>query len=141
MQFEKHSVKVKNKMGEVILKAENSLNLFIFAEYTHSNFNWSTEETARWHNLYGHLNFKSINDLEKAVNGLKMKEIPININCTTCMKSIICSHTFPSSNHQRSRNLSDVVHSEVCGPMNRPSLSGTLLFSSMITPDEYLFIL
>ena len=70
-----------------------------------------------------------------------MKEIPININCTTCMKSIICSQTFASSNHQRSRNLLDVVHSEVCGPMNRPSLSGTSLFSSMITPDEYLFIL
>ncbi|KAI8124587.1 Retrovirus-related Pol polyprotein from transposon TNT 1-94 [Lucilia cuprina] len=147
VRFDDNSAKIVNKMGEIILEAVNKTNLFMFTEYHQSfyfvkNFLLSNDDAIRWHNRYGHLNFKSMCDLinKNAVSGLNIKDVPRNLNCTTCMKSKICSQPFPSDQN-RAENLLDLIHTDVCGPMNKPSLSGSRYFVLFIDDhSRYVFV-
>jgi transposase InsO family protein len=54
--------------------------------------------------------------------------------CKGCMLGKNIKKTFPSSDH-RAQGILDLVHSDVCGPMSSPSLSGCLYYFIFI--DDY----
>ena len=76
-----------------------------------------------WHNRLGHVNFKRIRDM------VKLDLIPyIDQNhekCTTCMLTKITRNTFPKI--ERTSNVLDLIHSDVCDMHSTPSLGGKIL--------------
>ncbi len=46
----------------------------------------SNEGTTLWHQRLGHLNMASLTKLEKMVNGMNLKEMPLHHVCEACIK-------------------------------------------------------
>lgn len=93
----------------------------------------ATDELMTWYRRLGHINYA---DLRKMKNGIVDKisfaesssDIP---DCEVCMEG---KQTRASFNHtgNRAMNLLDVVHSDVCGPMENASIGGTGIFLTFI---------
>lgn len=94
------------------------------------------EESWLWHCRYGHLNFKSLNLLRSKdmVKGIPVIKTPGKV-CENCLVSKQPRNSFSSHVPLRAKNLLGVVHSDVCGPFEVPSLGGNKYFVSFV--DEF----
>jgi hypothetical protein len=68
------------------------------------------------------------------VCGMPSISLSKNEICKGCMLGKNIKKAFPSSDN-RARGILDLVHSDVCGPMSSPSLSGCLYYVIFI--DDY----
>lgn len=89
-----------------------------------------------WHRRLGHVNSTYLNKMQNAVEGLSIEEkADISKNsCITCCKGKQSRLPFPS-NGNRSTQLLNVVHTDVCGPMENVSIGGSRYFIIFI--DDY----
>lgn len=134
--FENKEAKVQNKQNkQVLFTAKMIQNLYICnAAKNRLNATSHIDDIWIWHNRYGHLNFNSLNEL-------KQKELVIGFNmknhdspetpCTVCLKSKISALPFSNSTNT-TNDVLEVIHSDVCGPIQRgqqeePSTSSVLL--------------
>lgn len=118
----------------MVVKAQKKNNLFVFENTINSCFYSSVDNFMKWHNRYGHLNFSSLQKLssKKLVCGLDVLNVPQNINCKVCMESKICAQAFPQVSQTRSKELLELIHTDVCGPINKPSVGGSRYFVTFI---------
>lgn len=89
-----------------------------------------------WHRRLGHINSAYLNGMQNAVEGFfidKKAEIS-TASCVTCCEGKQSRRHFPSSGN-RSTKLLDLVHTDVCGPMENISLGGSRYF--IIFVDDY----
>ncbi|KFD63371.1 hypothetical protein M514_24458 [Trichuris suis] len=85
-----------------------------------------------WHRRLGHLSRGSMKLLLNGmVTGIPKNSVS-NIDCITCVKGKQCRLPFPKLQGKRATNLLDVVHSDICGPMQVRSFSGARYFISFI---------
>ena len=93
----------------------------------HKNVSWL------WHLRFGHLNFKGLQLLYKKqmVYGLPSIE-PLKTTCESCILAKKHREKFPMGNSYRAKHPLEIVHSDLCGPMQTPSLSGKLYFLTFI---------
>lgn len=89
-----------------------------------------------WHYRFGHLNFKSLQQLQcgDLVQGLPNMKLPSQI-CEYCCISKQPRHALKSKGHHRSQDKLEVLYSDVCGPFETQSLGGNKYFVSFI--DEF----
>ena len=59
------------------------------------------------------------------------KVVPPNRVCEGCMLGKHANASFPSSKH-RSKEILDLVHSDVCGPMSVESITRSMYYVSFI---------
>ena len=87
---------------------------------------------ALWHLRYGHLNFRSLSEMnsKELVHGLPKLNIEKTI-CEVCVKSKQSRLSFASEAPERESVALQVVHSDICGPFEVASLDGSKYF---ITP-------
>jgi len=82
-----------------------------------------------WHRRLGHLNYKSIkilaNDSDSGVN-TTISEVP---ECISCAKGKL--QPFPCSKRRARRPL-ELIHSDICGPMETTSIGGSRYFLTFI---------
>jgi transposase InsO family protein len=71
------------------------------------------------------------------VCGMLSISLSKNEICKGCMLGKNIKKSFPSSNN-RAQGILDLVHSDLCGPMSSPSLSGSLYYFIFI--DDYSII-
>lgn len=88
-----------------------------------------------WHQRYGHLgydNLKLLNDKEM-VNGLNIdtKEAVDRI-CEGCAMGKQHRKSFPKKSQSTTTRLLELIHSDVCGPMDVPSVGGSRYFVTFI---------
>ncbi|KAI3451258.1 hypothetical protein Pfo_007923 [Paulownia fortunei] len=78
-----------------------------------------------WHYRYGHLNCGGLRTLQQKnmVAGLPSFTSPSNI-CEECVVSKQHRDPFPKGKAQRARKLLEIVHSDICGPINPVSNGG-----------------
>ena len=119
--------------GVYILNAE-----MIRRENGHALATTATDIETLWHHRLGHANTQSIRDLaaKDAVVGLDLVE-PVkgsNAPCVGCIEGKHQKLSLKSSTH-RSTRRGEVIHSDVCGPMSKPSLGGSRYFVTFI--DEH----
>jgi hypothetical protein len=93
-----------------------------------------TSSSELWHIRLGHLHYKSLPDLQNMVCGMPSISLSKNEICKGCMLGKNIKKAFPSSDN-RAQGILDLVHSDVCGPMSSPSLSGCLYYVIFI--DDY----
>ncbi|GAU22332.1 hypothetical protein TSUD_106600 [Trifolium subterraneum] len=89
-----------------------------------------------WHRRYGHLNFKSLSMLnsKNMVLGLPSVIAPVD-TCTTCLLGKHPRSPFKSNLPMRSSEVLNVVHSDICGPIDVLSTGGNKYFITFV--DEY----
>lgn len=90
-----------------------------------------------WHRRLGHINSTDMNAMKNgAVEGL-MYDNKADIgkyNCTVCCEGKQTRLPFPQSSH-RSESVLEVVHADVCGPMENKSIGSSRYF--LLFVDDY----
>jgi hypothetical protein len=94
----------------------------------------ATSSNKLWPRRLGHLHYKELLDLQNMACGMPSISFSKNEICKGCMLGKNIKKAFPSSD-SRAQGILDLVHSDVCGPMSSPSLSGCLYYVIFI--DDY----
>ena len=108
-----------------------------YAAVTQVNFQEEVkDENWLWHLRFGHLNFRGLNLLHRKgmVKGFPLIEKSDNL-CEGCILGKQHRKTFPAKNLVRAKVPLDIVHSDLCGPMQTPSIGGSHYVLTFI--DEY----
>ena len=86
-----------------------------------------------WHQRLGHTTrLKELKDLVNGVNFSAEKEIPF---CEGCVEGKLARKPFKPIGGIRSKRKMQLIHSDVCGPMQTESISGAKYFVTFI--DDY----
>jgi hypothetical protein len=82
-----------------------------------------------WHQRYGHINHPDLLLLQKnnMVEGLPMLKNE-KVSCDGCALGKMHRDEFPSNPDKKKRDVLDLVHTDVCGPMQTRSLGGAFYF-------------
>ncbi|GLU00818.1 hypothetical protein SLE2022_181580 [Rubroshorea leprosula] len=107
----------KNKCFPLTLDCESALNVTLHDE------NWL------WHHRYGHLNFQGLVHLSKQnlVLGLPIIE-QVDGVCESCVYGKQHRDAFPKGKARRALKPAELIHADVCGPMNTLSLNKSRYF-------------
>ncbi|KAK2439455.1 putative mitochondrial protein [Trifolium repens] len=91
---------------------------------------------ALWHKRYGHLNFRNLSDLnsKELVYGIPKIRVKHAL-CDICMKGKQSRLPFVKETSKRACAALEVIHSDVCGPFEVPSLGGSKYFITFV--DEF----
>lgn len=96
-----------------------------------------------WHRRFGHLNSADLQKMKNgAVDGLNCPEnIDIGMyNCETCCEGKQHRLPFPKEG-KRAENVLDIIHCDVCGPMENKSLGGSRYFLTFQDDhSRYVFV-
>jgi hypothetical protein len=87
-----------------------------------------------WHRRYAHLNYQALPFLKKMVVGIPELQSVHEGICRGCALGKNVKKPFPSSDN-RSKEILDLIHSDVCGPMPVKYLGGSLYYVTFI--DDY----
>ena len=81
----------------------------------------------QWHCRYGHLNFGYINKLAQGnlVTGMKYTKGETNQECEACARAKMHRIPFPKQSLKKTTEPLELIHSDVCGPMNTDSIGGS----------------
>lgn len=80
---------------------------------------------ALWHKRLGHLNYKSMCVLKKSNIGVSFQDNgDTAAGCVPCLEGKLCGKPYPTGEGKQAKDLLELVHSDVCGPMETSSLGG-----------------
>jgi len=141
--FRKHDAVITNTNDEIILKANKTNGLYYVNEAHEVKFDTNVEnqqvcnktEIYDWHSKLGHLNVKSLMKAKETLQGIDFNSKDSLDDCEVCIKGKLTRKPFHTSDNQRTTQPLEIVHSDVCGPFNTPSLGGSKYFVTFI--DEY----
>jgi len=94
------------------------------------------DESELWHKRYGHLNYRSL-CLLKSKN-MVIGELNVKIPKKSCSICLVGKHSrsaFKSELKMRAELVVNVVHSDICGPIEVPTYSGKIYFITFV--DKY----
>jgi hypothetical protein len=124
----------KNRMFPLRIQSEPFLEPQGLQKVAELDFKASYKnESWLWHLRLGHLNFKGLQLLYKKrmVYGLPPIE-PLKTTCESCILAKQHRKTFRVGESYRAKHPLEIVHSDLCGPMQTPSISGKLYFLTFI---------
>ena len=103
------------------------------------------DENWLWHLRFGHLNFGGLNLLHKKgmVKGLPLIEKPDSL-CEGCILGKQHREKFPSRKSIWAKAPLEIIHSDLCGPMQTSSVSGSdymLTFIDDFTRKVWVYFL
>lgn len=133
VKFNERIASIKRPDGDIVLQAARRNNMFVFDNITKEGLFAMKSGDLTWHNRYGHLNFKNLQDLSSKcmVNGMKINGNG-EMSCRTCMVSKIHVLPFSHESQTKSKELIELVHSDVCGPFRVCSVGGSKYFVTFI---------
>ena len=91
-----------------------------------------------WHERMGHVHKRGIAQMADrgVAKGLKIKDRNVDLNCHHCAVSKASRSPIPKERtSDRAKGMLDRIHSDVCGPLDVPSLGGSKYFVTFI--DEH----
>lgn len=122
------------KNNKEILSAKSHNNMYIInTEQNCALMSISNEQKPfLWHQRMGHLNFSDLQRMPENVTGLeKLSPMKETITCTTCLEGKQTRQPFKSVGTRASKLL-EIIHSDLCGPMETKSLGGSKYFLTFI---------
>jgi hypothetical protein len=101
---------------------------------------WNLESKATWHERLGHLSVKQLEKLAQVSNGIAIKDVgeEKEFKCEVCDLAKMTRKNFDRSEKVLSKNLGDIIHSDVCGPV-RPMSKGRARYIVTFTDDASRF--
>lgn len=94
----------------------------------------SSESQVMWHRRLGHLNRRSMDLLKGMAVGIDYDNSNFK-SCVPCIQGKQARLPFPKKSFNRAKDILGLVHTDLCGPMSKPSLSGCRYFLTFI--DDY----
>ena len=87
-----------------------------------------------WHQRYGHLNHKYLETLMKneLVHGMDSCQIHDVRDCEACVLGKMTRRSFPKKSQSRASKPLEIIHSDLCGPMQVDSIGGSRYVLSFI---------
>ncbi|KMQ87747.1 retrovirus-related pol polyprotein from transposon tnt 1-94 [Lasius niger] len=87
-----------------------------------------------WHRRFGHRHHEDMEILQSKnlVQDLKMKDCRVRKACECCIMGKMPRKPFPKQSGSRSTEILELVHTDLCGPMQTPTASGKIYFMTMI---------
>lgn len=87
-----------------------------------------------WHRKLGHRDVQAIREMEnkQLATGIKVGSCSSNITCETCLQGKMTRLPFPKKAKIKSKAVLDLVHSDLCGPMNTVTPGGHRYFLTLI---------
>ena len=131
--FRKDGAIVTDSHGRVKLIADREGDLF-YLRKTHQACIATKDNRSSahvWHERLGHLNCEDTSSMLKNLLQLKIEDKKSVRECRTCLIGKLTSLPFVSK-MERSPNLLDIVHTDLCGPMRTTSIGGTRYFMTLI---------
>ena len=142
MSFERNKCVILNDEGTILGSGKLSGKLFVLDALEMNNKTHIADSAVKeiteelWHQRYGHLNNNSLRVLQNnnLVDGMKFQpsETENKEACDGCMKGKQSRNSFPRDQATRAKEILDLVHSDVCGPMQTKSLGGNRYFVTFI---------
>jgi len=144
--FDKQGCQIKNSKNEIIAscKAENGIFKLIAEQGKCLSSVKSENQLMAWHRKLGHLNYQALLKMKSGlvdffffffVDGVNFNESAEELkNCKVCCYGKQHSQPFGSSTRQTS-DILELVHSDLCGPMETESFTKAKYFVTFI--DDY----
>lgn len=139
--FDEDGCTIRSRDGKIAAQAAEKNNLFALVcapsnnEGSHRSYRASAE---LWHRRLGHRDSEAIKKLysKKMATGIELKagDHHDSTICETCIKGKLSKMHYGSSTSRATRPL-DLVHSDVCGPMQNVTPSGNRYCITLI--DDY----
>lgn len=87
-----------------------------------------------WHRRLGHRDPEAIQRVvrEDLATGVAIRKCDIHRSCECCAQGKLPRQPFPKKATQQSSKVLDLVHSDICGPMNTTSPGGSRYFLTII---------
>ncbi len=81
----------------------------------------------QWHCRFGHLNFGYVNKLAQGnmVEGMNYSTGTVNQECEACAQAKMHKIPFPKQSTKKTSRPLELIHSDLCGPMNVESIGGS----------------
>lgn len=129
VSFSDSSCSIYNKNNELVATALLENGVYKVNLQNQEHLAASVVSGVTWHRRLGHINKDYLNQMKTAVQGMSFDE-KVNIgksSCATCCEGKQCRLPFKSTS-QRSSDLLDIVHTDICGPMENVSIGGSRYF-------------
>ena len=87
-----------------------------------------------WHKRLGHLGHKIMSVLEKLADGMNLGKYNQFEQCVACIEGKQCRKPFPVSSPrlEKTSKVLELIHSDLCGPMDPLSIHGDRYFLTFI---------
>ena len=136
VSFQKTHALVRDLQGNVKLIADRVGDLFYVRESISHALNATTSKSLSiddWHERFGHINKQDLITMHKrqVAIGINLNKDSDNKPCQICILGKLTSAPF-QEREEKSANLLDIVHADVCGPMHTQSLNGARYFLTLI---------
>jgi transposase InsO family protein len=140
-EFSGNTCFLRGSNGELLATADLTngiyrLNAMIIKDQAYANLALDPRDDmlALWHRRFGRLNVDMIKSMASKglVNGLDLDHQPVSQNiCSTCAVAKSHKLPFPTASFRASVPL-ELVHADLCGPMEAASLDGCKYFLLLI---------
>ncbi|KAI8424616.1 hypothetical protein MSG28_003049 [Choristoneura fumiferana] len=145
VEFNDESCKIFNKKGDLVATA--SLMNGVYKLNMPENTTVAMAASAdTWHRRLGHVNSAYMNKMQNAVEGFNLQGKVDHISkasCKVCCEGKQCRLPFPNEGN-RSDTLLNIVHTDICGPMEVESIGGSryyLLFVDDFSRMAFIFFI
>ena len=85
-----------------------------------------------WHETLGHRDMEAIKMLPNLADGVKIVECRCLTNCEPCIRGKMSRLPFPAQSKNKAKEILDLVHTDVCGPMQTITPGGRRYFVTFI---------
>lgn len=116
--FQDDKVKIKGNDFEIFCKKINNLYTMTIDVPSNALHSYQDKDLTLWHRRLGHLNYE----------GLKILGLPFSKQkCPKCLEGKSTRRPFVSL-HKRTSHIGELIHSNVCGPINPQRFNGEKYF-------------
>ncbi|KAJ9542300.1 hypothetical protein OSB04_028806 [Centaurea solstitialis] len=92
------------------------------------------DESWLWHARLGHINFGAVNMMHKLANGVLVLRHKDQVG-EVCVIGKQHKHTFPKKTNYKSTNTLEVLHGDICGPIDPPTPAGNIYI--LVLVDDF----
>lgn len=122
---EEHCEISKNGKRLLIVKSNNDVYKMNHDHQAHSVIQSSKPKCIHeWHKLLGHRNIADIRKMPNLAKNINIASCNHTDECEICIQCKKTRDPFPKESYTRSRNKLDLIHTDVCSPLQIPTLRG-----------------
>lgn len=134
VKFDRDACQIINASDDTVAVAKLMNNIYELVQPVNTAFSCREDNSSIWHKRFGYLNRASMKLLrDKHAFGLEFND-PDDRPCEVCVKGKQARQRFFTNERRASKPL-ELVHSDVCGPIEEASIGGSRYFVLFI--DDY----
>ena len=127
-----------NKKGELIATCQLDTNLYKLGDSINLNPITAmhaltfTSKADLWHLRSGHINQRRLREIQSMSKGIDSFNVNEINSCIPCMQGKQHKIKFPKEKENRTTEILELVHTDICGPLQTPTHSGFTYFITFI---------